>query len=111
LNLAPSKDQKMTEYCLIVRGSAVAALDKVKDNISTVIVGQYTDLLVIATAMAPNDFKELWFLKPGKSNGAPISFSIHIKKVTMGEACELLLSAHAMTGCDTTSALYAKGKN
>lgn len=27
----------------------------------------------------------------------------------MGEACEVLLFAHAMTGCSTTSALYNKG--
>ena len=28
----------------------------------------------------------------------------------VGEACEVLLFAHAMTGCDTTSAIFKKGK-
>jgi hypothetical protein len=48
------------------------------------------------------------FFKPGKSNGAPSIFSIH--NYTWREACELLLFAHAITGCDMTSALYTKAK-
>lgn len=87
-----------------------AALDQIKLKNPTVVIGQDTDLLVLLTALAHTDVKELWFMRPGKCNTSPTTFNIQKEKQNMGETCEVLLLAHAITGCDTTSAFYKKGK-
>ncbi len=65
---------------------------------------------MLLIALHNTDFGQLWFLKPGKCSSSSTHFDIEMVKEDMGEACEVLLFIHAMTGCDTTSAIYKKGK-
>ena len=85
------------------------ALDHAEKKNPTVVVGQDTDLLVLLTALANKDL-DIWYLKPGKSGSTHKLYNIQTEKTHMGESCDILLFVYAMTGSDTTSALYKKGK-
>ncbi|KMQ87542.1 hypothetical protein RF55_13146 [Lasius niger] len=75
---------------------------------TTVVVGEDVDLLVILIARTPID-KEIFFLKPGKGKVerkiySSRSFDEH------KSSKDHILFLHAFSGCDTTSALFNKGK-
>jgi len=72
------------------------------------VVSRDTDVLVILLARLNREEVVLVQPQPGKS-----SKFINIKKVKTDlghELCDVLLPLHAMTGCDTTSAPFSKGK-
>lgn len=75
---------------------------------TTVVIGEDMDLLIILIARTPID-KEIFLLKPGKGKVeqkiySSRSFDQH-KNIR-----DLILFLHAFSGCDTTSALFHKGK-
>ena len=73
----------------------------------TVVVGTDTDLLVALIARAPKD-SQLYMLRPSSNNTTV--FDIKNLQSAVGECKDSLLFLHAVTGCDTTSALYNQGK-
>ncbi|KAJ8879752.1 hypothetical protein PR048_020360 [Dryococelus australis] len=83
------------------------ALEKSITN-STALVGEYIEMLVLLIARNPPD-KQFYFLKPGKGKlETKIYSSASIGNYTY---CQGHISfLHAITGCDTTSALSNKGK-
>lgn len=84
------------------------AIQKSSQSDKVIIICEDTDVLVILTALAPND-KEIFFIKPprGKTNAKLYSSrSLNNHPVMKSN----ILFIHAMSGCDTTSAFYRKGK-
>lgn len=75
----------------------------------TIIVGEDVDLLVILIARTPSQ-KQLFFLKPGKGKVDTKIYSStnSIDHYNFGR--EHILFLHAVTGCDTTSTFFNKGK-
>ncbi len=74
------------------------------DNV--IIIGEDVDLLVILIGLcnSPN----VYFLKPGKRNIAQKIYSP--MSAVDRTVTKHILFLHAMSGCDTTSALYNLGK-
>ena len=73
----------------------------------TVVVGPDTDLLVALNARAPKN-KQLYMLRHSSNNTTV--FDITSLQSAVGECKDSLLFLHAVTGCDTTSALCNQGK-
>lgn len=73
-----------------------------------IVVGEDVDLLVILIARADCN-REIFFLKPGKGSVESKMFS---SKSFDGhkKSKNHILFWHAITGCDTTSAIFSKGK-
>jgi len=76
---------------------------------TTAVVGEDVDLLLLLIARTPSH-EQIFFIKPGKGkietqiySSGSIGDYTHCK--------EHFLFLHAITGCDTTSALFNKGKN
>lgn len=84
---------------------ATTAVEQLSEHEKVAVIGQDVDLLVLLIALTPED-KEIHFIKQGAGKVATAVFSIkdysHLK--------DTILFSHAFTGCDTTSALYGKGK-
>jgi len=83
------------------------ALEQININ-KSIVVGEDIDLLVLLIARTPAE-KEIYFLKPGK---AKVKTTIYSSK-SFGsyiKSKDHILFLHAVTGCDTTSAVFAKGK-
>ncbi|GBM42367.1 hypothetical protein AVEN_129797-1 [Araneus ventricosus] len=75
---------------------------------TTIIVGEYVDLLIILTARTPTD-RIIYFLKPGKAEIETKMYSS--QSLTLYPKCQThILFLHAITGCDTTSACFKRGK-
>lgn len=73
------------------------------------IVGQDVDLLVLLTALTPEN-REIFFLKPSmKKKVARVYSSLTLQKRFLGIR-KFILLAHAFGGADTTSSSYSKGK-
>ena len=70
-------------------------------------MGTDTDLLVALIARAPKDSK-LYMLRPSSTNSTV--FDIKSLQSAVGKFKDSLPFLHALTGCDTTSALYNQGK-
>ncbi|GBO38818.1 hypothetical protein AVEN_274190-1 [Araneus ventricosus] len=83
------------------------ALEKFNTN-TTIVVGEYVDLLIIPTARTPTD-RIIYFLKPGK---AQIETKMYLSQsFTSYPKCQAhILFLHAITGYDTTSAFFKRGK-
>lgn len=79
-----------------------------QSNTSTsIIVGEDVDLLAILIGRSPQNI--IYFRKPGKGKVQSKMYSS--KSLASYPKCQAyILFLHAMTGCDTTSALYNKGK-
>lgn len=77
----------------------------------SVVVGEDIDLLVLMVALTPPE-KEVLFLKPGKSTGAQkdVFYSSQELQGQLQYTPQIVLVAHAFTGCDSTSGIYNKGK-
>ncbi|GBO34389.1 hypothetical protein AVEN_207736-1 [Araneus ventricosus] len=83
------------------------ALEKFNTN-TTIVVGEYVDLLIILTARTPTD-RIIYFLKPGKAEIETKMYSS--QNLTSYPKCQAHISfLHAITGCDTTSACFKRGK-
>lgn len=73
------------------------------------MVGDGTDLLVLLVSLSKSSTKIL-FIKPGKVHNPNKIYDIRKLTSNLGHLRQHLLFLHAVTGCDTTSALYGKGK-
>lgn len=82
------------------------ALNLAESNEAVVVVGEDIDLLVILVGLC--QVNNVYFLKPGKENIRPALYS-PIEAAT-SPVKEHILFLHAMSGCDTTSALFNQGK-
>jgi len=83
------------------------ALEQININ-KSIVVGEDINLLVLLIARTPAE-KEIYFLKLGK---AKVKTTIYSSK-SFGsyiKSKDHILFLHAVTGCDTTSALFAKDK-
>lgn len=85
------------------------ALSNTQESASVVIVGEDTDLLVLLVSLAPR-WKNILLLKPGSVRRSPKIYSSYNLQQALGDLTSSLLFTHAMSGCDTTSAPYGKGK-
>lgn len=75
---------------------------------SIVIVGEDVDLLIILTGIAKEPHRNVYFMKPGKGKSPKWVYSADsLKNPTLAR---YILFYHAFTGCDTTSAIFNKGK-
>ncbi|GBN64441.1 hypothetical protein AVEN_243947-1 [Araneus ventricosus] len=101
LNMACKKADKDAD-CLIVN----SALALAPTHPSVVVIGEDIDLFVILIGIFT--FGHVYFLKPGKLKIAEKIFSPHtaLEKTI----ADNILFIHAMSGCDTTSALFNYGK-
>ena len=75
----------------------------------SVIVGEDTDILVLLIALA-DPLTDVMMMNPAGKFHPDKIYSSNCIQMAMGDMKNSLLFLHAMTGCDTTSALYRKGK-
>lgn len=75
----------------------------------SVIVGEDTDLLVLLIALAKPQTDIKMMIPANRAHPDKIFSSKRIQS-QMGNIKDSLLFLHAITGCDTTSAVYRKGK-
>lgn len=88
----------------------VNAALKLSDNSKKgIIVGEDTDLLVIMIALA-NLNNECFMLMPASKDKPQRVFSSQQLQRALGDVANHILFLHAVTGCDTTSSLFKKGK-
>lgn len=84
------------------------AIKKFSVTNTTVVVGEDVDLLVLLTARTPTE-KIIYFFKPGKAQNQSEIYSSN--SLSNFPKCQNhVLFLHAITGCDTTSAFYRRGK-
>ncbi|KAI4493650.1 hypothetical protein M0804_001826 [Polistes exclamans] len=84
------------------------AIEKFDATNTTIVVGEDVDLLVLLTARTPMD-KIIYFLKPGRAQQRTEIYSS--KSLSAYPKCQnYILFLHAITGCDTSSAMYRRGK-
>ncbi|GBN48104.1 hypothetical protein AVEN_204062-1 [Araneus ventricosus] len=84
------------------------ALEKFNKN-TTIVVGEYVDLLIILTARTPTD-RIIYFLKPGKAQIETKMYSS--QSLTSYPKCQAhILFLHAITGYDTTSAFFKRDED
>lgn len=84
------------------------ALERATDFKSVVIVGNDIDLLVLLTGIAEPIHSNVYFLKPGQGKVPKFLYSSRSCKQDFMTSNILFL--HAFTGCDSTSAIFNKGK-
>ena len=82
------------------------AIDQQKNNV--VVVSEDTDVLVLLTALT-NSEREIYYLKPSKGKIEQKVYSSRSFKLI--HCKEHILFVHVLTGCDTTSGFFKKGKN
>ncbi|KAI4481113.1 hypothetical protein M0804_009739 [Polistes exclamans] len=84
------------------------AIEKFDATNTTIVIGEDVDLLVLLTARTPMD-KIIYFLKPGRAQQRTEIYSS--KSLSAYPKCQnYILFLHAITGCDTSSAMYRRGK-
>ncbi|KAI4476939.1 hypothetical protein M0804_013119 [Polistes exclamans] len=84
------------------------AIEKFDATNTTIVVGEDVDLLVLLTARTSMD-KISYFLKPGRAQQRREIYSS--KSLSAYPKCQnYILFLHAITGCDTSSAMYRRGK-
>ena len=86
----------------------LTAIDLSTNN-NVVIVGTDVDLLILLIQLSKED-NQLYLYKQGAGKCPDKVFSIRNIRDHLSEVSSSLLFLHAMTGCDTTSALYRQGK-
>lgn len=74
---------------------------------SIVVVGQDTDVFVFLIGLPQCETLQLFFHKP---SGIPSTYDIKKIREEISEVKNVVLFMHAITGCDTTSSIYGKGK-
>ena len=84
------------------------ALERSKD-LQVAVVGQDIDLFVLLLALIPTS-KDIYFLKPKIGKVSLKLFSVHESQKKYKDLHNFILLAHAFGGCDTTSAIFNKGK-
>jgi hypothetical protein len=93
----------------LIVNSAIAIANDTLSAGNVVVVGEDTDLLVLLIALAPPQ-RDILLLKPGTAKVNTKIYSSSNLQQELGDMCPHLLFAHGMSGCDTTSAPYSKGK-
>ena len=84
------------------------AIEQFNATNTTIVVGEDVDLLILLTARTPFD-KTVYFFKPGKAHEQSKIYSS--KSLSAYPKCQNhILFLHAITGCDTTSAMFRRGK-
>ncbi|KYN50525.1 hypothetical protein ALC57_00165 [Trachymyrmex cornetzi] len=85
------------------------AIQLQKDNQSIVkIIGEDTDLLVLLMQLAPTN-QDIYFCKPGKGQESEKVYNCNSFKYP--GLINYVALLYIITGCDTTSCFYKKGKN
>lgn len=84
------------------------ALMLAPSNEYVTVVGEDIDLLVILIGLCSPDIKNVFFLKPGKGKVSQTLYNPHL--AADKTLSDHILFLHAMSGCDTTSALFNQGK-
>ena len=81
-------------------------------SITTVLVGDDTDLLVLLCHHADTSASDLFFIPQPKQRSTTIKIlDIKKTKAALGpETCANVLFVHAVLGCDTTSGIHGIGK-
>lgn len=74
------------------------------------VVGQDTDLLVMLIALTPEKPNNMFFMKPPTRSNPSVVYDINKLAKKYAKTRKCLLFIHAISGCDTTSAIYRKGK-
>lgn len=87
------------------------AIEEAERNENVVVVGQDIDLLVLLLGLTPLH-KNIFMLKEGQGSVNKRLYSTRsLLEGNVVENCrESILFLHAISGCDTTSAFYGKGK-
>lgn len=83
------------------------AMEKASQGETVVVVGTDTDLLALLVSRC-DPSHSMYFLKTG--TGISKIWNIIDLQQKLGDMKDVILFLHASTGCDTTSALYKKGK-
>ncbi|KAG8184406.1 hypothetical protein JTE90_004578 [Oedothorax gibbosus] len=81
------------------------AISLSSEHDSVVVIGEDIDLLVLVTALAPEN---VYFWKSGRGNKADALYSK--KSFNYKDIAENIFFLHAIGGCDTTSAPVGEGK-
>ena len=76
---------------------------------NVIVVGTDVDLLVLMIQMG-RSHHNLYFFKPGHGKVTNKTYNITEIVLKLGDMCRYILFLHAITGCDTTSAIYRQGK-
>ena len=87
----------------------LTALDVADTCAASVLVGEDTDLLILLTVLSDPE-KDIKMLMPGRKGHPDKVYSSAALRSALGGMVDSLLFVHAATGCDTTSAVYRKGK-
>ncbi|GBM92516.1 hypothetical protein AVEN_123174-1 [Araneus ventricosus] len=89
--------------------TAIETYEKIKKQV--VVIGQDVDLLVLPTTLTP-DYMDILFLKEGKGKVKDRFYSSKdLQNSDLEMECKKsILFLHAISGCDTTSGSYGKGK-
>ena len=87
----------------------LTALDVADTCAASVLVGEDTDLLILLTVLSDPE-KDIKMLMPGRKGHPDKVYSSAALMSALGGMVDSLLFVHAATGCDTTSAVYRKGK-
>ena len=89
--------------------STAIDLTNVDEHPQVVIVGEDTDLVVLLVALVP-DMCDILLLKPCSGKDVDRVYSSRNLQVALGPLREHIAFAHAISGCDTTSAPFGRGK-
>ena len=87
----------------------LTALDVADTCAASVLVGEDTDLLILLNVLSDPE-KYIKMLRPGRKCHPDKVYSSAALRSALGGMVDSLLFVHAATGCDTTSAVYRKGK-
>lgn len=75
---------------------------------NVVAAGGDTDLLVLVSLS--KSCTSIFFLEPGKAHNPSRTYDISNLQANTEHLCQHLLFLHAVTGCDTSSAIHWRGK-
>lgn len=84
------------------------ALERATHAEKVVVVAQDTDILVLLTCRSTTE--NMWLLRPQSGSKRASMFNISKQREIFEECKDILLFCHAVSGCDTTSSLFRKGK-
>lgn len=88
---------------LLIVDTALKILNKI-----SVIIAEDIDVLVLLTALTPEHMK-IYMMKPERGATAAALYSSHSMN-DLPYCKKYILFIHAVSGCDTTSCFYGKGK-
>ena len=81
------------------------ALELSKDHERVDVVRGDTEILVLLITLATN-VNDIYLLRPGIDYKKDSVYDVQKVRTALGDICQHLLFLHAVSGCDTTSAMY-----